>query len=473
MKNLVKYLLISLTFTSGYCCKSQQNADSVIITGKIAESNSKIVVIKYEDSIFETKFQYISEVDSTGFFNVRFKIDYAQDVHILYDDNLETLIVHPGDSIHISFNGKRGIKELIFSGDGAVQNSKIFQFGESYAKIANSEDYRAMKKKLNPDGYRSFIKNFREKCDSMIFSLQADDETTNWMHNNIKYRCFEELCKYGQNYNIASTSSYYSFVDDYVKNNKDGLLNSRFTDLIDYYRDFEKSRLVQDSLNVLYSKKDYSSLIDFTINFYEKLNNEIANIALTKELFKYLKDDVESVEKQYERYKIVVKNEFYAILLKQNIDKFKNQSSKKEYITINELGNEKFVNQIFKEISNKYNGNVLYIDFWGIHCGPCIKEFPYAKVLHDSLAKKDIVFINFCTDTNKVEWKKAIEKYDIYGCNYILTNDQVAYLNYILDFSGTPTYMIVDKKGRFVNTHADRPSSSEIIKSELIKHSQR
>lgn len=475
MKKVINLIALFLVLCSVSCANENTTTyDDVVVSGIISNPNSKLVKISYEQTLFENKSHYLGNIDDKGAFKMSFKMDYPQSVYIKYDGKLMSLFLHPGDSLSLSINGEKGIKSAEFSGDAADQNSKLIAFSKEYRKIMISEKFHSKQKELNPAEFKNFITYYKAKCDSMINSLGGDAEITNWMHKNIKYRCFEALYEYGEDNEIPVTDMYYSFINDYTKNNDKALCTPRFSDFVDQYISYQDllDPSIRERIMEAYKKKDKVLSLEIAIDAYGELKNDLVHVFLTKILYGTMERDIAAVEAVFEKYKTVVDNEQYIQLLHTAIEDHKVELlSEKKYITIQELANNDFVGKEFTELLEKFPNKVLYIDFWGVWCGPCIREFPHAEKMHESLKGKDVEFVNFCSQAKVSDWKKAIEKYHVTGQNYMLTDDQKIYLNTLFQFGGTPRYMIIDKRGRFVNIDADRPSKGEKIIEELLKYS--
>ena len=112
-----------------------------------------------------------------------------------------------------------------------------------------------------------------------------------------------------------------------------------------------------------------------------------------------------------------------------------------------------------KDISlSDLKGKVVYIDFWGVYCGPCIYDIKnYAGKLHEKYKDKNVAFVNICVDVNAKTWKENIEKLHLDGINLLAegwTNHPVcaAY-----NVNGIPHYVLIDQEGKIVNNNADHP----------------
>lgn len=106
-----------------------------------------------------------------------------------------------------------------------------------------------------------------------------------------------------------------------------------------------------------------------------------------------------------------------------------------------------------------FKGKVIYLDFWGISCAPCLNDIKkHIPMLHKRYENKDVVFINICVDSNETKWKNSLNELKIDGVNLIaegFTTNKVC-KDYNID--AIPHYLIVDKDGRLNSTKAPGPS---------------
>jgi peroxiredoxin len=116
---------------------------------------------------------------------------------------------------------------------------------------------------------------------------------------------------------------------------------------------------------------------------------------------------------------------------------------------------------------NDFKGKVVYIDFWGISCSPCIYDIKnYVPALHKKYKDKQIVFINICMDAKENDWKEALTKYQLDGINLIAkgwTNNPVckAYNINII-----PHYILIDKNGKIANNNAPHADALTGVSNE-------
>lgn len=127
----------------------------------------------------------------------------------------------------------------------------------------------------------------------------------------------------------------------------------------------------------------------------------------------------------------------------------------------------------FQDIIGEFKGKVVYVDFWASWCPPCRNEMPFSKQLHEQFKdNKDVVFLYITFDRTEEAWKNGIEKMEIQGHHWYPSDVQKADINNKYQVAGIPRYMLVDKTGVVVNTDASRPSSGQVIAtniSDLLK----
>lgn len=114
-----------------------------------------------------------------------------------------------------------------------------------------------------------------------------------------------------------------------------------------------------------------------------------------------------------------------------------------------------------------YKGKIIYVDFWATWCMPCIGETPHFSKLREKYDRSDVVFISISLDKKKDSWKRFIEKEKSSAVQYIAKDIKKVADDW--QIKGIPRFLIIDKEFKIVNANAPRPSTGEIIESELNK----
>ncbi|KAA6326440.1 Thiol-disulfide oxidoreductase ResA [termite gut metagenome] len=109
--------------------------------------------------------------------------------------------------------------------------------------------------------------------------------------------------------------------------------------------------------------------------------------------------------------------------------------------------------EIFKKIIDPFKGKVVFVDFWGIFCGPCIANIQHNKALRSKY--KDHEEVAFIFVTSDVEspldrYDKFVEEQELVN-TYRLLSDEYNYLRQLFKFNGIPHYVMVDKEGQIVD----------------------
>ena len=134
---------------------------------------------------------------------------------------------------------------------------------------------------------------------------------------------------------------------------------------------------------------------------------------------------------------------------------------------IDSIACDKNSDDFFTTILKKFEGKVVYIDFWADWCSPCRAEFEPAAKLKQEYAGKDIVFLYFGIGCTKNLWEEMIKEKQVEGYHYWLNNDQGSVLNRKFNFKGIPHFVLIDKTGEILDGEAPKPSSKIEIRERL------
>jgi thiol-disulfide isomerase/thioredoxin len=126
----------------------------------------------------------------------------------------------------------------------------------------------------------------------------------------------------------------------------------------------------------------------------------------------------------------------------------------------------------------EFKNKVLVIDVWGVHCEPCLEEFPFNAALRDRFKNKPVEFVYLSLDyghpDDKDRWSKMIKDRNLVGYNiFISMNTYSSIWEPIKNKISTesmyliPHYIIVDTKSNILFPDAARPSTKEILYNQI------
>ena len=118
---------------------------------------------------------------------------------------------------------------------------------------------------------------------------------------------------------------------------------------------------------------------------------------------------------------------------------------------------------------NSLRGQYVLIDFWGIWCGPCVKEMPEVKAFQEKYKDKLVVL-----GINSGDTKEKVQKFvdeNNYGWQQILSERKNTSDNFVNRFNvqGFPTKLIIDPRGNIVKRFVGGGEDAFKFLEELLK----
>ena len=121
-----------------------------------------------------------------------------------------------------------------------------------------------------------------------------------------------------------------------------------------------------------------------------------------------------------------------------------------------------------------FKGKVVYVDFWGTTCGPCLEEFRnFTKPLKQRFNNRTDIAYLYVSGGRKLIWKQQIQKLDVDGAHIFLNQaDYNRFYRQAINGNNhtlvsMPRYLIIDKTGKIADIDAPRPSDKDVLISKL------
>ncbi len=117
-----------------------------------------------------------------------------------------------------------------------------------------------------------------------------------------------------------------------------------------------------------------------------------------------------------------------------------------------------------------FKGKYVLLDFWNIHCGPCIKQIPYLKKYEEELKASNLEVISISCDgqDEKEKWRNFVIKKEMPGHQLIMDKgrDSKILSDYVI--RGFPTFVLINPDGNIEETRFIAPQKPS-FKSDLLK----
>lgn len=119
-----------------------------------------------------------------------------------------------------------------------------------------------------------------------------------------------------------------------------------------------------------------------------------------------------------------------------------------------------------RSLIDKHRGKVLYIDFWGVFCPPCLAEMEPLKKLRARYSTDDVAMVSLCVSGKRTDYERILQRFSLkktaLECLHwedFAGRDVLQKMSRHLGQDGIPFFLLVNKEGVIVNYgSAIRPS---------------
>ncbi len=482
-----KLLVLFLVATLIACSKSEkldyQTPKKVIIAGKIDSiSTAQLDVALAVNRLGSNQTTIYVKADSLGNFHASFETYTPTDVWIVYKSNF-LVLVHPGDSIYVKFNGnvdgKLGsrpkiLKTIEFGGDAVKTNQDASKFQLMYFSNPLYNDFNAKNKAVKDYDlaqYELYLDTLHQKINNLynkfVKEVTPNEEVKLWAKTYIESDYYYTLASYPvfHQYENKLTdkdwkvpTSYYDelkkqlpikksmFISGYALSN---FATSYFAYVLKNLRGEKENQKYIDSTGYFTDDNITDSLILYGIIKYTP-DSILKQMVLTEFVNgKFEKLDITAFEKYRKLIESNIKEAFLYEPLYAKYNKIKERIENPQIASDAML--KKIANSSAKHIMDSVIQNnkdkVIYMDCWATWCGPCKAEMPNSKKLMKEMQGKDVAFVYLCIDSQEKIWKATLAELQLTGQHYFLTQEQSNDLRKIFEINGVPYYFIINKNG--------------------------
>lgn len=156
---------------------------------------------------------------------------------------------------------------------------------------------------------------------------------------------------------------------------------------------------------------------------------------------------------------------------------FAQKETKQESSGIQYVDQVKSLDDLFE----KFQGHLMYVDYWGSWCGSCIEEFKKDPELDAFLKTNNIIRLYVALEKTEIDsaqilksmerWRILVEKYDLEGYNYYVQLRSEFFRGITEKIMkgklSLPRYSIINEKGEIVDRDAKRPSNVKGLMKQL------
>ena len=110
---------------------------------------------------------------------------------------------------------------------------------------------------------------------------------------------------------------------------------------------------------------------------------------------------------------------------------------------------------------SELRGKVVYLDFWGTWCKPCLAEMPASRHLKEKFAGRDVAFVYISVNDPEEKWQRVLVEAQLTSPASVHLRARDHQIAELYDVRGFPSYYLIGRDGRIVLPHAPRPSAAK------------
>lgn len=467
------------------------NAGDAVLKGHIygyqpeLDSQAKVGMA---NPVMGTHTSFQTTIDESGNFELKVPMICSMQVNVYFPRYWGQILLTPGKETTLYLDLQQQCQQearlridkskaatcAYFTGENADINNQSFVVDEIQF-LENEDQFYKDIAGMTADQYKKHVlklyeleveklqtKGLSRKAFSLAQMLLQHDVMLNYLFepdsyleeayrraHNLKYE--DQLIGYTE---TVIDSTYCSFIKTFSINDPKNLYDCQFNQIIDKFRsDIKFAKDLDFYSNILGTNKG----LLFDLIHTQYYGNMIDNLTpLTVVMLK----DLSTMDDLFYFNYFSKKNQELLNLL--------DERKKKSNYTITKsptCSND----SLFTELMKPFAGKVVLVDFWGTHCGSCIKNLNEMKPVKETLKNKDVVFVYLADESSPLDlWQKMIPEFS--GIHVRLRSDQMNYFFNKFGFNTIPHYLLVSKKGEISELGLEKIYKiKDILNEELNK----
>lgn len=403
------------------------------------------------------------KTDSNGLFDASFNLTTEQPVLLFISNSFFKFWIIPSSALIIV---ETEDKQLQFKGASAAHNNFLYHSGIMKPMTVPAMITSAV---FDPNRQLKYLDSLEKKRRE---SFSQDIDLTKVSTEFVSY-CKAEITHFS---NLNK--------NQYLLQNIYGANKIKYEDIpADYYSFWNQFQFFEDSCisdSYLGSLRDYINYnvskqlgIFNTINDKELYYNTefrlmdslLTALPYTKErlkaerllfLIKYI-DLPQLIQTQLEHFKSEYPSSDYAAFAVAKWDKKTKSSFTKPAFSLKDTSGN------FVDIKS-FRGKVVYIDFWGSWCKPCMAQMANSSILQHQFENQNVVFLFIDFYDSKEKWLKTIESQRLEGIHLKSEKEDLPFFEKTFDVGqGFPRYALLNKNGELVTSSAPHPNDSDVV----------
>jgi len=433
-----------------------------VINGNLTNFNDTTITIEIGKvpitGLNPVNYQNVFKISKEGTFSIPIETPLPVQV-VLYSENFtffaRVFLIHAGE-INLTADCSNLKETLEYQGVSDSLNTFYVDFikyrEDAYSKIeGNINSLSAYTKSL--DSLQAVSLKMLEDFDKVA---QLTKDELLWLSSGMKYTKYFRLCMRAYRLKSDPSDSAYQFFKTLNLNDHDAsLISESYNEIIYRYNLYEVNLS-----GIAYSDSDDKS--EYFKAFYDiihkKLTGKVRDASLTAFISDMLKNNNDLAKEYYEYYLADCRSP-------KMVEKTSTQYHK--YLTIVQKPLSDSV--IFiptnlqrpMEVLKQFEEKVILMDFWASWCSPCIRGLPHTKKLAENYENQAIEVLFVGNKDQESSLIHAIKVHNLSGNHIILNEDESDTWREEFNITGIPTYVLMDKEGKVVDTEMPHQITEE------------